>query len=349
MKRLAVLVAAGLGAALGGCSHGEPYGPPELAPNPVGLPPVRLTFNQPVEAGPAWVPDGAAIGFSWQDPARADHDRCLALLAPDVGRIERQICVRGTDEQDSTSAVWEHGVSGGGRLAFVAERSRRTALAPAWRDLYVGDLALGRFRRVLSFPYIAPGGQLHDAAMDMVWPDDSTLIYLATFVLYIGGGPVPPDTLISTIELVRLDLRGDSVASLSVIPGSRSVSSLALDRGTGTLYVTLTGSSRVFTLDPTTGQVTPVYSFAPLGVARDVQVAGGRVVAVVGGVAGLGAGTGGPIYAAQLPSGAPQLIADTAGNYLFRRLALHPTGRRVVAERALGPAKATDLWMFDVP
>jgi len=336
-------------AALLACSHGEPWEPPDLAANPPGSPPLRLTYNPPSEEFPSWLPDGSAIGFSWQDPARADHDRCLALLAPDVGRIDRQICVRGVAEQDSTGAVWAHGASAGGTLAFIAERSRTGSLAPAFRDLYVGRLDGSRFRRVLSFPYIAPSGQLHDAAIDLVWPDTSTLVYLATFVLYIGGGPTPPDTEISTIEVVRADVRGDSVAALAVVPNTATVSSLALDPGTGTFYATLYGSSRVFSLDLATGQRTPVYDFAPLGEARDVQVAGGRLVAVIGGTSGFGAGAGGQIWAARLPAGAPVLVADTAGGRVYRSLALDPSGLRVVAEGLPSTGRATDLWLFEVP
>lgn len=349
MTRRARAGVAAAAAALLACSHGEPWGPPDLAANPFGSPPVRLTYNLPSEEAPAWLPDGSAVGFSWQDPARADHDRCLAFLPPGLGRIERQVCVRGIAEQDSTSAVWAHGASAGGRLAFVAERSRTGSLVPAFRDLYVGKLDGSSFRRVLSFPYIAPSGQLHDAAIDLVWPDDSTLVYLATYVLYIGGGPVRPDTQITTVEVVRIDLRGDSVAALSVVPGTTSVSSLALDAGTGAFYVTVYGSSRVFSLDLATGQRSPVYDFAPLGEARDVQVAAGRLVAAVGGTSGFGAGAGGQIYAARLPDGAPVLLADTAGGLVYRSLAIEPSGRRVVAEALPSFGRATDLWLFEVP
>jgi hypothetical protein len=342
--------AALLAVCLAACSHGEAYGPPDLPVNATGPAPRRLTFNAQSDDYPAWLPDGSAVGYSWQDPSKLDGDRCLALLAPEEGRIAREICVRGSDEGDTIGAVWAHGVSAGGRLAFIGERSRRGALAPAFRDLYLGRLTGGGLRRVLSFPYISPGGlQLHDGAIDLVWTDDSTLVYLATFILYIGGGPTPPDTEISPIELVRLDLRGDSVALLSVIPGSGTVSSLARDPATGTLYVTRTGSSRVFTLDPVTGATASIYDFAPLGEARDVQVAGGWLVGVVGGRTGNGAGSGGPIYAAQLPGGAPQLLADTLPNRFFRHLALAPGGQRVVAEQVIGVSKATDLWLFDLP
>ena len=349
MRRTDGIAATVVAALLTACSHGEFWGPPDLAANPGGTLPARLTYNPSSDAAPQWLPDGSAIGFSWMDPARADHDRCLAFLAPDVGRIARQICVGGSSEQDTTGAVWAHGVSATGRLAFLAERSGRNRLAPAFRDLYVGRVDGTAFRRVLSFPYITPGGQLHDAAMDMVWPDDTTLVYLATSVLYIGGGAVLPDTVISTIEVVRLVLRGDSVAQVAAVPGTNSVSSVGLDRESGTLYATRNGSSRIFTLDLATGALTPAYDFAPLGVARDVQVAGGRIVAVIGGIGGFGPGAGGQILAVPLSGGTPALVADTAGGRVYRSLALEPSGRRVVAESLVGLGRATDLWMFEVP
>jgi Tol biopolymer transport system component len=98
-----------------------------------------------------------------------------------------------------------------------------------------------------------------------------------------------------------------------------------------------------------------VYDFGARGIARGVQVESGRLVAVVGGdvVASfnpdLGAliqsDDGGYLYWVDLASGTATQLPDTG--FRYRRPALSPDGRRVVAE-VQGPG-GPDLWMIELP
>jgi hypothetical protein len=97
-----------------------------------------------------------------------------------------------------------------------------------------------------------------------------------------------------------------------------------------------------------------LWDFAP-EVPRDVQVAGNRLAAVVGGSVRFAwepplADTiqrddGGAIALVDLSGG--NVITVGAGQRVFRRLALSPDGRRLVAESPEG--RSTDLYLFALP
>ena len=55
--------------------------------------------------------------------------------------------------------------------------------------------------------------------------------------------------------------------------------------------------------------------------------------------------SGGPLFVADLVSGTDSMVADTS--FRFRRPALSPDGRRVVAERRL--INVSDLWLVVLP
>ena len=364
-------------ASLIACDHGAPWAPEAVPPTPVRSgEPRRITFNPEGDHWPKWLPDGSGIGYSYHPLERTDRDRCLAFIPGDGGRITRQICRRGLRDTDSMNAVTTHGVSAGGRVALVAEAGNPGILFPDFRDLWLGRLDSGGVRKVMGFPYLTSAGQIHLGAADLTWPDESTLVYLATYISYRPRiVDIPPDTEYTGIELVRLDLRGDSVAARSVIPGTRGATSLS-GGASDTVYYTMNGDTRVFWLATASGQSGTLYDFGSLGIARDAQVAGGVLAAVVGGRVrayfrpswGIDAqaDSGGPVYTVHLPAGTPRLlveIQDTPmpGSFTYRHLALDPSGRRVVAEKTelavrqlreftdTVVTKRSDLWLFEVP
>ncbi len=378
MRSAATRVLAGALVAAAACRHEEPYTPAELAPTPVWSgEPRRITFNPEGDHWPAFLRDGSAIGYSYHPLERKDHDRCLAFIPPGGGRIMREICRRSlAREADSTNAVTTHGVSAGGRVALVAESGNPRILFPDFRALWLGRLGDARLTQLRAFPYLTPSGQIHLGASDLAWPNESTLVYLAMYVSYRPPiVDIPPDTEYTGIELVQLRLRGDSLASATVIPNTAGASSLAPGPG-DTVYFTMGGDSRVFALATGTGQVGVWYDFGALGIARDVQVGGGTLAAVVGGRvhfyfhASWGiqaqADSGGPIYAVPLPGGAPRLVVNIGralviGSPTYRHIALDPSGRHLVAERSVMVerrlraftdtvvSKESDLWLFDIP
>ncbi len=358
------------------CSHGDEFAAVPVEPSPVRTPapPRQITFSREGDWAPVWLPDGSAIGYSYHVLERTDRDRCLGFLPPDGGRRVRSICVRGEREYDSLNVVSFHGVSPGGRLAVVVETGDPTLYAPAYRWLYLGPFDGSRPpRRVLAFPYLAPTGHVHYTAMNPTWVDEQTLVYLAGNINYIPGAlGIPPDTVHMGVELVRLDLAGDSVAARTVIAGTVGTSSVTLGTQPGTVAFTVGGDAKVYQLDLASGQRTVLYDFGSLGIARDVGIGGGRLTAVVGGRVAyvpfdvifgipLQPDSGGPIYAVTLPAGQANVVASSPGVLQYRRPALAPSGRVVVAEaygfevKNLGGVlrtvvgKEADLWEFDVP
>lgn len=373
-ERLAVAL---LGLCLA-CEHTVPYGINAVPANPpLTGSPRQVTFNVEGDWYPAWLPDGSGLGFSYQIPERSDRDRCIAFFPAEGGRIFREVCQRGAREGDSINVVSTHAVSPGGRIALVAESSGPRRLAPARKGLYLGRLGSDSLVQVLSFPYTAPSGLMHSTGAYFTWVNESTLVYLAQLVNYRPPvQQIPGDTVITGIEIVRLDLSGDDTLRLTVIPGTLGASSVALGQG-ATVYVTMGGETTVQSLDLVTGQRTVVYDFDTLGIARDAQVAGGRLVAVVGGhvrytplnqTFGIPqqADSGGAVAAVTLPAGPPQILLPVTprprpDDLSYVHLALAPSGRSVAAEayryfeRHLFVVpdtiinKRTNLFMVDVP
>jgi hypothetical protein len=228
----------------------------------------------------------------------------------------------------------------------------------------------------MSFPYITPSGRVHFSATHLTWSGESTLVYVAEIINYKPSAPeIPPDTEATGVELVKLTFHGDSMVARDVLPATLGASSVSPGPG-DTVYYTMGGDSRVLSLALGTGQSSVLYDFGALGIARDVQVAGGRVVAVVGGRVRFGFSadfgvvtqwdSGGAIMSATLPAATPVELASIApvsriGTHTYRHLALSPSGRSVVAEvysmveRKLRFVtdtvvnKQANLWLFDVP
>jgi hypothetical protein len=292
----------------------------------------QITFAPEGEWYPAFTPDGTLIGFSHQSPERSDRDRCLAFVPSGGGRINRQVCVRGAREQDSTNTVAAHAVSPGGRIALVTESSGPQQFAPSTRSLVLTRLTgADTGRVVIGLPYVAPDGRIHDSARDLVWTSETTLIYVSLALTYLSGGRgLPPDTIETPLAVIRLDLPPGRAPAFALVSGTDSVTSLAHDPSDGALYVTRRGDTRVYRLDPVTGAQQAVYDFGVVGVARDVQVGAGFVVAVVGGRWDP-LDQGGEVWSAALPGGAPQRVPAPRGRW-FRHVRLAPGGGRAVAE-----------------
>jgi hypothetical protein len=159
-------------------------------------------------------------------------------------------------------------------------------------------------------------------------------------------------------EIVRLEL-GGAVPNTCVIPGTRNASSLALGGSPDAIYFTLGGDTRVFRRALSSGAVTAIFDFGPAGIARDIQVTDNRLFAVVGGAVSFGYEAllgfnvqrdgGGQLHLVDLATGHDSVLPDRVNGIplFFRRPALSPSGRRLVAEVVTG--SVADLWMFDVP
>jgi len=352
-------------AVLPACGHDQPLRPGSYAPD---VPPgsgslVRLTYNPGADVSPVWLPDGSGFLYTKEriDTAervmQPDRDRCLALLPPAGGTIQREICDRTPAADDSVNAYTSPAVAPDGRLVYVRASAPLDAgwpRAPRYHELVVATLADPIHARVLqSLPYAGPSGRGHEEITQIRWVADSVLVYVAQHVAYL----TPPlssntDTLPTGLELVRFDFSGPEPV-LTMLPGSDQASSVAV-AAPDTLYFTVNGDARVFSLALSTDAVAVVHDFGLGAIARDVQVAGRRMVAVVGGnVAFFTDPAAGPV---QRDSGGPLILVDratgiettlTPAGLQFRHPALAPSGTSVVAELVFESTQ--DLWLVEVP
>jgi hypothetical protein len=342
-----------------GCTHDGPFVPGVYSPGvPLGAGALfRLTYNAGADLAPSWLPDGSGFFYTTERYDRPDRDRCLALLPAVGGTIAREICNRVPAAADSVDAFGAAAVAPDGRLAYVrasAPLDVGRPLAPRFYEMVVATLAEPHRVTVLqSFPHVGPSGRGHDGVAQLRWLSDSVLVYVGQRVAYVPPCfRCPPDTVPSGLELVRLDF-GGPVPVRSMLPGSDQASSVAVAGG-DTVWFTVNGDSRVFRLVLSTDSLAVVHDFGSGGIARDVQVAGNTLLAVVGGnvsftndpsVGLLQRDGGGTIVAVDLSTGTETLV--TPVGFLFRRIALDPNGTRLVAELVTGAT--TDLWLVEVP
>jgi len=352
-RRRPVLLAAAI---LAGCEHTQPFHLPDYgAPPPPAGAQTRLTYNFGQDRSPAWLPEGGGFYYSRQRLDRADGDWCLALMPADGGGIRREICDVIPAAEDSTDAWQSPGPGPGGRIAYVRSTSYAplNRIAPDRTELVAGTLADPASAAVLKvLPGLAPSGRGYEMASQVRWLGPTSIVYLAERVVYFAAcHGCPVDTLRTGLEIVKADW-GGPVPVFAMLPGSDQASSVALV-GTDTVYYTTNGDGRVFRLVLSTEAISIVHDFGAR-IARDVQVAGRRLVAVVGGSVSFTTDTvigtvqrdgGGVLYLVDLDTDiAVPLTSDVE---FFRHPALSPDGNRLVAEMITGGT--SDLWAVRLP
>ena len=345
-------------AVLAGCDHAAPPQPEPYGPNGPLDPgsPRRVTFSSGVEWMPAWLPDGSGFLFSRERLDRPDRDRCLALMPADGAPISGELCNRAVAAADSVDVYEAPAAAPDGRLAYVQANSPRVprTVSPRAQALVLSRLdGGGDARRLQSIPYVGPSGRAHEGISQVRWLGPDALVYLAERVAYPRPCPLCIiDTVRWGLEVVRLDLSAPTPVAI-MLAGTDQASSVAA-AGSDTVYYTLNGDTRVFRYVLSRDSLSVVHDFGPAGIARDVQVAAGRLVAVVGGVVSFGVDpvfgpmqrdSGGALLLVSLATGAETLLSDST--MALRRPALSPDGRTVVAERVLGGT--ADLWMWELP
>ena len=344
------------------CTHDQPMSVGSYTPGgPVGsVVPLRLTYNPGEDLGPVWLPDGSGFFYTMERLDREDKDRCLVLMPARGGSIEREICDRIPAADDSVDAYGAAAIAPNGRLAYVRGTASLSAGWPVTthdQQLVVGTLADPVTVRVLlpSIPYPSPSGREHQGVAQVRWLTDTSLVYVGQQVSY----PVVcrtcglRDTLASGLEIMRLDI-GATTPVLHVLRGTDQASSVTV-AGRDTLLFTINGDARIFRFTLVDSAVTVVHDFGGGGIARDVQVGGGRLLAVVGGLVsftpdsitgGIQRDSGGTIVLVNPSNGNETPLA--AGS-LFRHPALSPDGKRIVAESYVGGSRSTDLWLLETP
>jgi len=328
-----VKLAAGL-TLLVGCGHGEPFdvSRPEQQPGPFqDAVPLRLTFNLGFDSWPSWSADGSALWYS-AELATSDLDRCIARLPARGGtRAEIQCPL---EAANGFSEGLEQPASDGSRLAWARSEVDTAQLGPYRFTLWVAPLAARATPTLVqTFPYQAPSGRPHDAPLYLQWLRPGVLLYLGA-----ENGCCGSDTLRFGEQVVLLDLTGPT-PSRSFVPGTTRASAVARSEDGLAIYYTLYGDSRVYRQVLATGEVTVLYDFGAGHIARDPDVSGTRLVAVIDGKPDSQAITpfglvqvdhGGDLMVVDLTTGVGTRVLDAERWYKHPRFA--PGGTRLVAE-----------------
>jgi len=351
------------------CDHSPPFQPESPTPAPpfTQLFPRRLTFNVGDDRTPSWLPDGSGIIYSSERQDQRDHDRCLAILPPEGGTVRTRYCRVDPIHADSTDLMEAPAVSADGRIFF-----HQVVSWIGQQKLGASALMLGsvddpiRASLLRPVPYTAPNGRIHSSIRIPQWIGADSLIFLAEQLFY-EGSTFLPDTFYTGLDVVLLDLSRPT-PEFSVLPGTDYASSVSLSEEPGMVYYTLGGDSRVFRRALSSGDVTVVHDFGAGNIARDVQVRGTTLVAVVGrsvlyrleDAHGLvQRDEGGDLAFVDLGTGGTFLFStDTV---LFRHPVISPNGNRLVVEvqpyapvhdSAQSDFTATnhraDLWLFEL-
>lgn len=361
----ALLVAAPL---LAACGHETPFAAedPRVTGPRTSASPIRLTYNDGDDRTAAWLPDGSGIIYSSERLDLRDGDRCLNHLPAGGGAVQREMCARGAGQQDSTHRFEAPAVSAGGRIAFLRAVSTIGLQKGPAMHLMLGladDPASAS--PVTIVPYAAPGGRTHGNVSHLVWLNESRLVFLGEDLFY-QGSTFLPDTFTTGLEIVRVETAPD--VSFSIVPGTEYASSVAGGGDDDTIVYTLGGDSRVFRQSLASGAVSVLHDFGAAGIARDVQLHGATLVAIVGrsvlfqfedahGM--VQRDEGGDLHVVDLAAGTS--VVHSRPDVLFRRPAISPDGTALVVEVSpfapvhVGPDSefnATnhrpDLWLFDL-
>ena len=324
-----------------GCGHSEPFTNPDTGtdqPFDPG-PPVRLTANRGGDFEPAWLADGSGTLYSVSDPGREDRDVCLAMIPAGSNRQSELWCdvPEGFERSDAVHAA---GPGPDGRLAFLATATGLTNALPEDLGLRVAptvDPTGGA--EVLHLPYTR-GAVLFNWVGRIRWLEGDRLAYLGQRLLVrqqcANFVCAPPDTTVASLGVEELALGSSMPAALPGTAGATGLATLA--EGAVVLY-TLAGDSRIFRRNLSSGEVTVAHDFGAAGIARDLDAAESRVVAVVGGLVGqvtdpdLGPiqwDSGGVLHLVDLDDNSDAPLPD--GGRLYRRPALSPAGDLVMAE-----------------
>jgi hypothetical protein len=330
---------------LGGCGHSEPFGSRDYGTDQPfdPTPPVQLTFNSGHDRRAAWLPDGSAIFYSTQFAGNTEHDICLAELPGSGGRQRSLTCSLRPGGPDITEALESAAPSPDGRLAYLSASSAIGAKIPAEQALMIGLVAdPAAYTQVLSVPYTLPGRRTHSGVSQIHWLDPTHLMYLGEAMnVFQPCDACEDDTLRSGLDAVLLNLDG-SGAQPQVIAGTDNASGLSPGSNADEVYYTIGGDTRVYRQTLSTGSVTVVHDFGAAGIARDVDVVGSQLAAVVGGrvhfVEDIQYGTtqydsGGVVHVVNLSDGSDVRLTSPTDPALFRRPRISPSGAQIVVER----------------
>jgi len=345
------------GVVLAACDHtpASSWAPPDRGPLTGGNP-HQVTYNPGSDLRPSWLADGSGFFYTRERLDRTDGDRCLGLLPPNGGVLLDEICDTTPAGADSLTSFESAAVAADGRFAYVRASTPLSppSIAPFHHELRLGTLGNPGGSAVRSLPYTAPSGRVHAEIAWLQWLSSAELVYLGQAIEYQRAcGSCPVDTIRVGLEVVRLD---PTIGVPIAVAGTDSATSVATASG-AFIYYTLPNDSVVWIQGVPGGLGTAGHNFGAGVTPRDITVGGGRLAAVTG---------PGLLRLVQLSTGAETPLT-APGLVFFKRPALAPDGRRLVAEgyrfqidtiRIPGDGIASidtivsrvgDLWVFDLP
>ena len=357
---------------LAACSHGEPFGQDGFGSDTTLTRGTdrQLTFNLGTDRTPAWQTDGTGILYMFEAIGATPRDRCLAELPATGGTIRRTVCPVTAGSLDSLDTFFEPAPGPQGKLLYLREASPPDGITANSSALMLAEESSPLAATVVrTYPYTASNGKIHQGISQIRWLSDTRAVYLAEKVLYLSPcGPCPVDTVRTGIEFVQVDLSGPAPA-LSIVPNTDEVSSIDATADPDQIIITRNGDPRVYQLTVSTGATAILHDFGTGEIARDAQVRGNRLYAIIRGrvsfevdpvLGSVQRDESGQLMAVDLSNGnsSPMIVGDR----FFRRPNPSPAGDRLVAEayqatvvacgsicRDTTISKVADLWLFDLP
>jgi hypothetical protein len=320
---------------LAGCGHAEPFTSRVTPPSGpfAATPPIRLTFNVGEDSWAAWSPDATRLLYSAQDSFSSDKDRCIAQVPAQGGPRTLVACPPNFFPNDTTE-VYDQPAPNGAVIAFMSQALGVDEHAPFRHTLWlVGDSAGAVPRPLQQFPYVAPTGHPHDAALFLQWLRPNVLLYLGA-----ENGCCRKDTLRFGEEVTLLDLSGPAPVR-SFVPNTLRASAVSAERDGNSIYYTFYGDSIVYRQSLSDNSVTVIHNFGAGHIVRDPQVANNRLLAVVDGVPGfrdappffgIAVDYGGVLHLVDLGTG-DDTVLPTNG-LLYKHPVFSPSGQRFVVE-----------------
>ena len=357
---------------LAACSHEAPFQHQNSSFDSTigGGPDRQLTLNLGADIAPAWLSDGSGLIYTWEGISGTVHDRCMAILPPSGGTRRELTCATSLPSQDSVDVFYEAAPGPGGQMLLVRQWSLPVDIAPLRGALQLGTVNQpASATTLLTFPYTASTGHIHQGISHIRWLSPTRAVYLAGKVTYPRPcGTCLADTVRTGIELVELDLSG-ATPTIQPIPGTDSASSVDVGANSNEIFFTRNGDTRVYQMDLSSGASIVAHDFGSAGIARDVAFLGNQLYAVVGG--GVTYVLDPALGPSQLDRGGQLWLADlgnaTAGwriidSRWFKRPVISPQRTRMVAESfqltfvTCGPgcvdtviSRNADLWLLDLP
>jgi len=320
---------------LAGCGHAEPFttdAPGDGGPRDATAP-VRLTYNIGQDGWAAWSADGTTLYYSAQDTFTVDKDRCIVRMPGGGGTRSPLACPADPGGNDTTE-ILDQPAPRGGRLVYASSTLGVDEHSPFRIALWLArDSSFAPATRLFDFPYTAPSGRSHDAPLFLQWLRDDVLLFIGA-----ENGCCRKDTMRFGEQVVLLDV-GGAAPVRSFVPGTTRASAVQAAADGATIYYTIAGDSRVFAQVLTTGQVDTLHDFGPGRVARDPQLRGTTLFAIVDGHDGftdlppfddVQVDYGGTLVAVDLATGTETRQGDTL--HLYKRPRLAPGGGALAVE-----------------